>query len=704
MNDIHQQNIQRHTTSNQERTLAWSALLAFAVTAVFLSPIHNMDIWWHLDSGRWMLDHHQYLGKEVRSFSLNGVEWHNFSWLFQVTLALLEKWGGMWGLLIFKAGLLWLMLTLLFLSMGRRGAPLGWLLVFVLFSWLIIPHVHLRPHLVEGVFLAIVIYWLQQEPKRRDIWRYALLILVWANVHASVVIGVTALSLHYMIGPHYTWRSASELARRLPVVLMLAMLVFATPNGFHLFDVLIGHANGEYMHTYIREWRTPENLPVIIWPVIAALLGATFLKMRIIRPAELFLIAFFLFYSLVSKRFLFELGLVLMRPSGVLAGLVLSRAGQQFPRLAGNNGWILGGLVLIGATIIYKLPLPLNILYAKDYPVAQRFYPHVAMSVLQPVLEGEQELRVWNAYGWGGYAGWRGNGHLKVYIDGRTPTVFTEQMLVKTNLSYSRPNFLRNMARVWKVGAILLHRSRFPPFLANDPAWRIAAYDKRSVLYLRSDLAQRYGIEPIGFDPFRPIRRVAIDTLPDYIRQLREMLAHDENNALAWLHLGEYLGQAWMIHPDEKGASRILAAMTRSIEEEPDQLQARVRMAMWLVYLGRPSSEIVQPLLPEIWKTPAALRSMYAIPLAKLFLKSGHPQEALQVLSYKSTRIQQKLDNNFLVWLMRLDAYIRLGDNAAAARINDIASVMSLDAMPFLIARYRALLARNPVLSGTRGM
>lgn len=695
MNDTRQLN-----ASIQTNPLLWAALAAMAVTALFIYPIHSMDVWWHLDSGRWMLEHHQYLGKEVRSFSLNGAPWNNFSWLFQVTIALLYKLGGMWSLMIFKALLVWLMLMLLFLSIGMRGAPLSWLLVITLFSWQIIPHIYLRPHLLEGVFLALLVWLVQREPKRRDIVWYALLILIWANTHASVVIGVAALSLHYLMGPRFTWPPVPELMRRLPLTLLLALLMFATPNGLHLLDVLIGHTHGLYMHTYIKEWRAPEHLPALFLPVLAAILGATFLKIRILRPAELFLIVFFLFLSLDSKRFLFELGLVLIRPSGMLIGLLLARAGELFPRMAGRNGWLLGGLVLATAVLSQELPFPWKIINAKDYPVSGRFYPHVAMSVLQPVIDGEPELRVWNAYGWGGYIGWRGNRRVKVYIDGRTPTVFKEEMLVTSTLASSRPNMLRSLAKAWKVEAILLHRRQFPLFLQSDPVWRLVAYDKGSVLYLRSDIAQRYGIEAIGFDPFRPLRRVASNKLQDYIRQLRQLLARDADNSLAWLHLGEFLGQLHMINPARQGESELLAAMQRAIEEAPDQIQARIRMAIWLAYLGHSSDEIIKPVMPVVWKISDEQRSAYAISLAKLFIQTGHPQQALRILSFKQPRLQQKLDHAFIAWLLRLEAYLDLGDKAGAAKINEIAAAMAFDAPPLLLARYQALLAANPDIAG----
>ncbi len=680
--------------------LGWAALVAAAVSAAFLFPVHSQDIWWHLDSGRWMLQHHQYLGHETRTFSLNGAPWHNFSWLFQIVVAQLYQWSGMWGLLLFKAALMWLLFVLMFLAIGQKAAPLSWLLATLLFSWQIIPHILLRPHLPEGVFLALVVYWLQQEPKRGDIARYALLIVLWANIHASVIIGVAALSLHYVVGPAFIRRPLAYWIRRMPPVLLLVLLMFATPNGWHLLDVLIGHAHGDYMHSYIKEWHKPDHFPLLSASALAAILVAALLKVRILRPAELFLIVFFLLLSLDSQRFLFELGLVLMRPSGHLIGLLLSRAGRASPHLAGRNGWLAGSLLLLGSLFLYKMPFAWQAWSKRDYPVAMRLYPHVAMSVLQPVIDAEGALKLWNAYGWGGYIGWRGDGRVQVFIDGRSPSIFSEQMLVTSTLSSRNPELLSRLASVWKVDAILLRAGQNTLLTAYDPRWRLVAYDQRSMLYLRAVLAERYHIQSIGFNPFRPIGRYQPQQLKAYSHQLRQLLARDRDNAQAWLHLSDFLGQLQSIDPTGQRQAELLSALQHAIDQTPRRLQARMRLATWLQKLGRSPVQVIQTVLPAVWKVSDKERSKYAILLAEMFIRAGHPQDALRVMAFDEPLLQLKLDQRFISWLLRLQAYLALGDAAAAAKVNQILSALALAAPPPQFERYQALLAAHPQLAG----
>ncbi len=684
----------------QGYALVQAALTALVVAVAFLFPLHSLDIWWHLDSGRWMLQHHQYLGHETRTFSLNGAPWHNFSWLFQVVVALLYQWLGMWGLLLFKAVLMWLLFMLMFVAIGHTAAPFNWLLVSLLFGWQIIPHILLRPHLLEGVFLALVLYWLQREPRRGDIARYALLILLWANIHASVVVGVAALSLHYVVGPACVRRPLAHWSGRLVPTLLLVLLMFATPNGWHLLDVLIGHAQGDYMHSYIKEWHKPVYFPLLSASALAAILIAALLRLRILRPAEWFLIAFFLLLSFGSQRFLFESGLVLMRPCGQLTGLLLARAGRASPRLAGRNGWVAGGLLLLGSLSFYKVPFAWQSYTLRDYPVAMRLYPHVAMSVLQPLIAARGRLKLWNAYGWGGYIGWRSNGRVKVFIDGRTPSIFSEPMLVTSTLSSRNPRLLSRLASVWQVEAILLRAGQNTLLTAYAPRWRLVAYDQRSMLYLRSDLAERYHIQSLGFNPFRPIGRYPPQRLKACIHQLRWLLARDQENALAWLHLSDFLGQLQSIDPTAQRESELLDALQHAIDQMPHRLQARMRLAIRLQILGRSPTQVIQPVLPAVWRASDKERSMYAISLAQMFIRAGHLRDALRVMTFDEPGLQLQLDRHFISWLLRLKVYLALGDEAAATKVNQVLVALALTAPAQQFEQYQALLARSPQLAG----
>jgi len=82
---------------------AFIFLAALLSTFMVLRPIDNFDVWWHLNSGLWMLEHGQVLDKDLWSFTQSGSRWLNIAWFFQVIIAIAYKLGDIWGLYVIKA-------------------------------------------------------------------------------------------------------------------------------------------------------------------------------------------------------------------------------------------------------------------------------------------------------------------------------------------------------------------------------------------------------------------------------------------------------------------------------------------------------------------------------------------------------------------------------------------------------------------------
>src|SRR3989475_12669385 len=121
------------------------AAVLFAVIAAgfaLLAPVSDPDIFWHLASGDWMLDHAQLLDRDVFSFTRTGVSYHTGEWLGEIILAL-----------AFRAGD-WLALELL------RAACVGIGTFFAARATLRLqPHVGLAPLPILGSILVESTRW-----------------------------------------------------------------------------------------------------------------------------------------------------------------------------------------------------------------------------------------------------------------------------------------------------------------------------------------------------------------------------------------------------------------------------------------------------------------------------------------------------------------------------------------------------------------
>ncbi len=81
--------------------LAFTAVLLTALVAVWF-PIDLDDTWWHLLTGRHILDHHQIPRVDPFSFTAAGAAWVNWKWLAGLLMTLAWDVAGSGGLIVLR--------------------------------------------------------------------------------------------------------------------------------------------------------------------------------------------------------------------------------------------------------------------------------------------------------------------------------------------------------------------------------------------------------------------------------------------------------------------------------------------------------------------------------------------------------------------------------------------------------------------------
>jgi len=175
--------VERWLSNDADSHLALLFLASFLIACRM--PAQN-DTWWHLRAGEdlWrgvsvFSDHY--------SFTRFGAEWLNREWLSQATFFALFRLGGFPLLTAFlAAGIVTSMTLLSAIVTGPTRKRLVLLALVVVASasqWAV------RPQVFSFLFLVLTLWLLDQR-------RYRLLpivFLVWANLHAGVILGVAVL-------------------------------------------------------------------------------------------------------------------------------------------------------------------------------------------------------------------------------------------------------------------------------------------------------------------------------------------------------------------------------------------------------------------------------------------------------------------------------------------------------------------------------
>ncbi len=264
----------------EENGLLVIALGAFTIALVLaLRKDLVVDGWMALVSGRWIAQH-GLPSHDALTVWAHGHRWIDQQWLAQLALYGLWRLGGVKLVLLVHALLVTSGLVVAALFARTRGATarsVTWVAIPVLIAYYPVASV-MRPQSFAFPLFAATL-WLvladARQPSRRVFATLPLLVL-WANLHGSVLLGAMLVSLAGLVAMVGQRRPSKR-----GLVLLLApwACVFATPYALHLpayyEKILVG---GDFKQ-FVTEW-APTTLTAKTAAVYLLVLGGLWLLGR----------------------------------------------------------------------------------------------------------------------------------------------------------------------------------------------------------------------------------------------------------------------------------------------------------------------------------------------------------------------------------------------------------------------------------------
>ncbi len=253
-------------------------ILLLGAGYVASGPIDEKDVFWHIASGRFMLAEHRLPEPDPFTYTAGARRDVHHEWLSQIGLALCDRWFSLNGLRLLRA-----LLSMLTLGLGavafRRRTKASFLILAGLSLWLVLyqPNVTIRPHLVGWVLSVLVLGLLVEVPppwSRRRWAGFFLLLVLWANLHSSVLYAPAVLAIYAAGALLESWRNRTwDVARwrHLGGLILISVLaILAQPAGPRLIPYVL--ATPALNRGLSVEW-----LPLFaadMWPRHAAMLIA----------------------------------------------------------------------------------------------------------------------------------------------------------------------------------------------------------------------------------------------------------------------------------------------------------------------------------------------------------------------------------------------------------------------------------------------
>lgn len=414
-----------------EETLRRTAILAvlYLIPAMWiLQPvIIDPDIWWHLQAGKWMVEHGTLPATDPFSAYGEGKPWVPYSWLFEVGMYGVVRVFGESGIILYTLVGVWLIMLMLHRIIGTRCSDFvfvsGLLAVSVVaLSKLFTP----RPWLLTILFFAItleVVLSLREGKQSRWFWLLPLVYVVWANIHIQFIYGLGLLGLACVAPlvdrftqpftetrPVMAWGS-SQWKRLIGLTTLCVLATLVTPYHVRLYSIVVELSAQTGMWEYTQEMQAPPFRSLADWSMLA-LFSLTLVQLgrrTLWSSFEVFLV---LGASVSAFRGQRDVWFLVLASLTVLAPLKFRETKERWS--IAPRGWLAPIAFSVVAGVICIL-LYRGFSEARIHENTAKRYPIEAATFVE---EQGYTGPLYNHFDWGGYLIWR-LPHLKVSMDGR---------------------------------------------------------------------------------------------------------------------------------------------------------------------------------------------------------------------------------------------------------------------------------------------
>lgn len=469
--------------TSQPATVRFLALLLFGVAFLgSIEPVRNYDYFWHLASGRWMIENGRLPERDPFALASDPQRWINYYWLFHVGLHLAYQVLGHAGMSILRALVVAALLTLVLLLASRRtGWPAALLLTAL--AWYGADHrLTIRPETV-AIFFAVGLVWLVLPPLS---WRKVVVSLaltaLWVNLHPSALLGpfIAGISLLFALDHR------EEISRRAALLAGSVLALLVNPYGLAavLAPLRLMRMIGERQFVNL-EWlpSNPSDFPLLY---ILIGVGIALFVTSGQRRAELGSMALFVFFAFLAVRHLRNQGFFFATAPILLAPFVPRELAQRLKTLAASAAALIGAFLLADG-------LPIRI------GIDESIFPVRAVSKLRETgIPGN----LYNPDQFGGYLIWTFYPQRRVLTDGRNDLYQTflreydaalrdnrrwTALLAKYRIAIAVEEYRRTPIEV--VDAETGARRWIPASLAYFPRerWALIGFDEVAMVLVRRE-------------------------------------------------------------------------------------------------------------------------------------------------------------------------------------------------------------------------
>lgn len=496
------------------------------IAASTLFKTRGNDIWWHIRTGQWICEHGTLPTTDPFSHTFHGAPWYNVDWIAQLFFFWLHRAGGSDALVWAKAAVVLVTMLVVVSCLGNRQpdhaldrrhgqGPV----ILVLCIAAVAMHFRLvvKPSLFSLLAFTVVFVLIRSVQARGDMWRLLsipAIVLLWANLHRGAPLAL-ALCLAAIAAFAVRKERRSQAGFMLVAGILSLGALLVNPTGTYILASVFRESITQVQTT--ADWAPLSlDLPWLSVPFFLGMSSAWILGLLLHRRRldfETFTVLGCAVLSFKAIRFV-PFAVVAMLPGLVEDGCALSR--RVVARLSGyarSRVWH-ALLAVIGWSVLCQA-------YLVTYPHGTRG-PGMARWLLPVdaasfVKNHPPPGKMWNPLDLGGYLLFALAPDIKVFVDGRSDTLYPRPFFMESLEAQRNPAVLSRQLERHDIGFAVLDvrgpRQAFHRAFYGHPDWVLVYWDDLCAVMVRRTADSEKYLRRFGY------RELRIDSALDRLMQ-----------------------------------------------------------------------------------------------------------------------------------------------------------------------------------------
>lgn len=447
------------------------------------NAMNDPDVWWHMRSGEWILQHHQLPRTDPFSITGAGKPWVAYSWPFGVFIYEVARNWDFRGIVVFTYAS-WLAVAIALFTLIRSESRNFWLSFALTLpaTGILLKNMAPRPGMVTILFFLLCLHILLRARRTGGtgwLWLLPVLIWIWSNIHIQFIYGLFLIGVFCvepLLNRLFGVRDVTGIRGRKiwPVFFLSLAATLLNPYGFGPYRVILDFLREPKQIQYILEFHSMAFNSWVHYAVllIALAAGVALGRMRKVEPLWALLLVWAAILGFRMERDLWVVTFISL-------ALIAHALGQRLPAtkderpvwLGACAGTLLVALVLLNAGTNNA---HLRALVAEQFPLGAVAYIH------EHHLQGP----IFNDFDWGGFLIYA-LPEYKVTIDGRTNVHGQDEIERSLRTWQIWPEW--NSDPLLNQANLVIGSPKYPlvNVLKIDPNWRLVFDDGVAVVFER---------------------------------------------------------------------------------------------------------------------------------------------------------------------------------------------------------------------------